>query len=280
MQQTAISSQTGFAHLTDLPCIKLHYGTASAVISLYGAQLLSYQPAPGKELLWLSPKAQWHNQSAIRGGVPVCWPWFGPAGAVFNPTQDALPNHGVVRNRLWQLIQQHTGATAASVTLMTELDKLPYYSGSVKLQLCLTLTDSLSIALSCSSPIPQQAALHSYFATADIAKVAVRPLPHNYYDKVSDSSQHSSNNIAQINSETDRIYQHSGAQLRVDSDNLQLALTQSGHDATVVWNPWQAKSAAIADLAADSYRQFICVETARLDSAGNALALSQQIKAL
>ena len=280
MVETAISQQTGFAHLTDLPCIKLQYGNASAVISLYGAQVLSYQPQPGKELLWLSPKAQWHNQAAIRGGVPVCWPWFGPAAAVFNPQQSALPNHGLVRNRLWQPLQQHSGPTAASVTLMTQLDKLPYYSGSVKLQLCLTLSDSLSIALSSSSPIPQQAALHSYFATADIAKVAVRPLPHSYYDKVSDSLQQSSDNIVHIISETDRIYQHSGAQLRIDSDNLKVALTQSGHDATVVWNPWQAKSAAITDMVPDSYRQFICVETARLDSTSNALALSQQIKAL
>ncbi|MDP2713436.1 D-hexose-6-phosphate mutarotase [Rheinheimera sp.] len=280
MLETAISKQTGFAHLTDLPCIKLQHGTASAVVSLYGAQVLSYQPEPGKELLWLSPKAQWHNQGAIRGGVPVCWPWFGPAGAAFNPAQDALPNHGLVRNRLWQLIQQHSGATAASLTLMTELDNLPYHSGSVKLQLCLTLTDSLSIALSCNSRMPQQAALHSYFALDNIASAAVRPLPDSYYDKVSDSMQQNGSKVVRITSETDRIYPDSAAQLRVDSDSSQLALTQTGHDATVVWNPWQDKSAAIADLTADSYRQFICVETARLSSAASTLALTQQIKAL
>ena len=80
MLQTSISQQTGFGHLTDLPCIKLQYGNASAVVSLYGGQVLSYQPTPGHELLWLSPLASWHNQTPIRGGVPVCWPWFGRFG--------------------------------------------------------------------------------------------------------------------------------------------------------------------------------------------------------
>ena len=119
MSQTLsqISTQTGFAHLTDLPCLKLVCGEASAVISLYGAQLLSYQPAPGRELLWLSPKAVWQQQQAIRGGVPVCWPWFGPAGKPFNTSAAKLPNHGLVRNRLWRQVQAKPSTQQALVTL-------------------------------------------------------------------------------------------------------------------------------------------------------------------
>ncbi len=274
---TAINQQTGFGHLTDLPCIKLQYGTASAVVSLYGAQLLSYQPQPGKELLWLSPKAQWHNNAAIRGGVPVCWPWFGPASAVFNQQNITLPNHGLVRNQLWQLSRQQSSAAGVSLTLTITVNDFPHYQGCATLQLCLTLNDSLTIALSCNTVMPQQAALHSYFAIGDINSVLVRPLPAVYYDKVTDKTLDDRRCSTEIDKETDRVYRHSANQLRLDCSNYQLALTQAGHDATIVWNPWQDKCEAMADLESRSYRQFVCVETGRLNTNAQVLTLSQQL---
>ncbi len=276
----SVTRQTGFGHLTGLPCIKLQYGAASAVISLYGAQVLSYQPAEGDEKLWLSPKAQWHNNTPIRGGVPVCWPWFGPASAVFNPHRSALPSHGLVRNRLWQLSQQHSCDNAVSVTLAIKVDDLPHTAGTVLLQLTLTLADSLSIRLHCNSAIPQQGALHSYFNIGQIDSVLVSPLPASWYDKVSDAQQHDKTGGATIGSETDRVYSGSADRLRLDCITGALAIGQQGHDASVVWNPWQARSQAIADLASDSYRQFVCVETAWLNTQSNALNLTQQIQAL
>ena len=280
MQHTAISQQTGFAHLTDLPCIKLQYGTASAVISLYGAQVLSYQHAPGKEVLWLSPKAQWHNKAAIRGGVPVCWPWFGPAANEFNPKNTALANHGVVRNQLWQPGHQQCSAAGVSVTLHINVDSLPHQQAGAVLQLCLTLNDSLSITLSCNSVMPQQAALHSYFAVSDISSVLIRPLPESYYDKVNDTLVGDSRCSTTITAETDRIYRQSARLLRLDNADYGLSICQAGHDATVVWNPWQEKSSAMPDLDSNSYHQFVCVETARLNTSNQTLTLSQQLKIL
>lgn len=278
--KTSVSQQTGFAHLTDLPCITLQYGSASAVISFYGAQVLSYQPEPGKELLWLSPKAQWHNQSAIRGGVPICWPWFGSASTTFNPQQIRLSNHGLVRNRLWQLIQQQNSSSGVSVTLQIVVDDLPHHTGPATLQFCLTLNDSLSMALSCSNVLAQQAALHSYFSVRDINSVLIRPLPTRYYDKLRDETMHDARASSDINAETDRIYPDSARQLRIDNINADISLQQTGHDATVVWNPWIDKSQQTADLTSDSYQQFVCVETARLATSPQALALCQHIKSI
>jgi glucose-6-phosphate 1-epimerase len=278
MQQTAISQQTGFAHLTDLPCIKLQYGAASAVISLYGGQVLSYQAVPGKELLWLSPKATWHNQAAIRGGVPVCWPWFGKAGVEYNPENIALANHGVVRNQLWQLSHQHSSVAGVSVTLQINIDRLPHQQAGAMLQLCLTLNDSLTISLSCNTVMPQQAALHSYFAITDIDSVLIRPLPGQYYDKLKEAQVADSRCSTNISAETDRIYHQSARQMRLDSAEQALSIHQAGHDATVVWNPWQEKSSNFSDLENTSYRQFVCVETARLNSSSRALTVSQQLK--
>ena len=242
MLQTSISKQTGFAHLSDLPCLKLQYGAASAVISLYGAQLLSYQPTAENEVLWLSPKAQWRNQQAIRGGVPVCWPWFGPASAIFNPQNISLPNHGLVRTKLWQVSSQQSSADSVCVTLTITVQDLPHVQGSASLQLCVTLNDSLTLTLSCDSGMPQQAALHSYFKVGTIESAVVRPLPGVYQDKLSNSMVKNAETALKINAEVDRIYPQSANQLRLDSALGSLSINQAGHDATVVWNPWQEKS--------------------------------------
>lgn len=279
MLNTAINLQTGFGHLTDLPCIRLQFGEASAVISLYGAQVLSYQPIPGKNILWLSPLAQWHNEMPIRGGVPVCWPWFGPVDARLNPQQQPLPNHGVVRTQLWQLTGQSATADSVSVTLAITISELPYHSYETTLQLQLTLSDSLAISLVCNSAIAQQAALHSYFSVANIDKTLVQPLPLQYQDKVSASDQNSDTPVATINTEVDRIYAKPAAKLHLETGAQQLEIGQSGQDATIVWNPWQDKSRNTKDLADDSYMEFICVETARLQLQDAApLQLTQQIK--
>lgn len=279
MLHSAINLQTGFGHLTDLPCIRLQFGEASAVISLYGAQVLSYQPIPGKDILWLSPLAQWHNEMPIRGGVPVCWPWFGPVDARLNPQQQPLPNHGVVRTQLWQLTGQSATADSVSVTLAITISELPYHSYETTLQLQLTLSDSLAISLVCNSAIAQQAALHSYFSVANIDKTLVQPLPLQYQDKVSASDQNSDTPVATINTEVDRIYAKPAAKLQLATGAQQLEIGQSGQDATIVWNPWQDKSRNTKDLADDSYMEFICVETARLQLQDAApLQLTQQIK--
>ena len=274
----AITLVTGFAHLTDLPCISLRYGNATAVISLYGAQLLSYQPSPEHEVLWLSPKASWHNGNAIRGGVPICWPWFGPVPTAFNPDNIALPNHGLVRNRLWQLGSQQISSNGVSVNFQLELNDLPHYCGTVRLLLSVTLNDSLSLQLSCNSQIAQQAALHSYFKVGTIDSAVVRPLPGVYQDKVSNSLVNDAETALKINAEVDRIYPQSANQLRLDYAVGAVSISQAGHDATVVWNPWQAKSSKMSDMPAEAYQKFVCVETARLTTDASALSVSQQLK--
>ena len=280
MPEVVISEHTGFAHLTDLPCISLQYGAATAVISLYGAQLLSYKPSAEREVLWLSPKAGWHNGQAIRGGIPICWPWFGPASAPFNPDNNVLPNHGLVRNRLWQLAQQHSSPNGASVCLQLELNDVPHYRGTVLVKLVVNLSDSLSVQLSCNSPMPQQGALHSYFNIGDIGSVLIRPLPAQYLDKVSAKTVAEPQLSTGVCTEVDRIYSDSAAQLRLDAQTGAVAIHQAGHDATIVWNPWQEKSSRTPDLTPDCYQHFVCVESARLHTDSATLSLQQQLKAV
>ncbi|HBN88262.1 D-hexose-6-phosphate mutarotase [Rheinheimera aquimaris] len=277
---SSITAQTGFAHLTDLPCITLQYGNATAVISLYGGQVLSYRPAPDVDKLWLSPLAQWHNQTPIRGGVPICWPWFGPADSRVNPKQNKVPNHGVVRTRMWQLVNQHTDDSHANATLEITVDDLPHHAGDVTLQLQVILDSRLTINLCCNTSLPQQAALHSYFAITELTQTRVQPLPRQYSDKVTATTVSDASEQAIFNAEVDRVYPSPAASLQLLMPDSVVTLNQHGQDATVVWNPWVERSQQITDLHDNSYLEFICVETARLqlDKAAP-LNLTQQIKA-
>ncbi|SNY42729.1 glucose-6-phosphate 1-epimerase [Arsukibacterium tuosuense] len=272
MSQVNISTLTGFGQLSDLPCLKLQYGNASAVVSLYGGQVLSYQPTPGQELLWLSDNAQWHNGAAIRGGVPVCWPWFGPASAKINPEQQPLPNHGLVRNRLWQIRHSESSAVSTSVNLSIVVNDLPESlwpadakAHPVNLALSLILSaNQLTMQLSCDTPLYQQAALHSYFRIQNLQQTTVTGLSQNYFDKVSNAEHDSPDDKACFSAETDRIYFKTGSQLHLADDKQQLTINQQGHDASVIWNPWQQKSRELPDMADHGFTEFVCVESARL----------------
>lgn len=289
MPQQNISSITGFGQLGDLPCLKLQCGQASAVISLYGGQLLSYQPTAGNEVLWLSEQALWHNGAAIRGGVPVCWPWFGPAADKITPKPHTLPNHGLVRNRLWQFTDSLVAAHSCSLTLSIMVHDLPAAlwpantaPKPVQLALNLLLSNSeLTIQLSCDEPLYQQAALHSYFRITELQQTRVAGLSSHYFDKVANSMHETTNKETGFNGETDRIYYKTARQLLLTDTQRQLTLLQHGHDASVIWNPGQQKSHDLPDMADSGFTEFVCAETARLDiTAASKLRLLQTIRAL
>ncbi len=270
---------TGIAGLADLPCDVLQFGQARVVVSPYGAHVLSYQPAPGQELLWISPKAVWHQQTPIRGGVPICWPWFGAPASVFQTTAATLPNHGLVRTALWQLTAKGQNATASWLRFSLELAALPYCAEAVTLHYDIRLSEQLELTLHCDSPVLQQAALHSYFQVPDSNQTKVEPLPFQWQDKVARDDLCSEQNWLQFSGEIDRIYQSTSENLRLSASSRQLTLQQQGHDASVLWNPGAERSRSVPDLASDSYQHFVCVETAKLALTAAPLHLRQVIKA-
>lgn len=278
---SGITKITGFAHLHDLPCYQLQFAEASVVVSAYGGQVLSYQPTPGQELLWLSPLAVWHQQQPIRGGVPVCWPWFGPVDSQLNPQQQRLPNHGLVRTQLWTLLQHNVTADYCQLCLSICVDDLPYLpentlpadvlpenalpKHAVELSLTVTLTaHDLSITLSCNEPILQQAALHSYFQVSDVPQTQVIGIGEQYRDKVQQNLLVTAESPLIFDREIDRVYTQPLAKLALQSSQHTIAIEQQGFDSTIVWNPWVERCAAISDLANNSYQHFVCVESARL----------------
>lgn len=259
----AIIHLDGFAHLTALPCLQLSFGHSSAVVSLYGGQVLSYR-VNDVEQLWLSPTTHWQQQQAIRGGIPICWPWFGAADPLLkqlSPANTPLPNHGLVRNRLWQHLADEYCADHSLLVLGITVTDVPWQPTPVQLQ-CRYQLDrrGLHIHLHADGIQQQQAALHTYFAVDNVQQCLVAPLPAQCLDKVTGGYH---DQPIDFNKETDRIYYGTESQLTLQRPTP-LPLSQRGHDASIVWNPGPDKGAAAGEIGPQQWQRFVCVETARL----------------
>lgn len=248
----------GYAHLSALPCIRFSFADYVTVVSLYGGQVLSLKKA-GEELLWLSPTTEWLNQQPIRGGVPICWPWFGPASPQLTP--QTVQNHGLARTAMWQQVADESCNDHALLILQAEFDNVPWHTGKVRLQCQYLLSHKgLHLHLHCSDLSTQQAALHTYFACDDVHHATVAPLPPTFINKVLPDDNSSA---LQFGAEMDRIYQQTAATLTLQTPATML-LQQAGHDASVIWNPGRAKGSAAKEIGPDQWSKFICAETARL----------------
>lgn len=238
---------------------------AEAKIALQGAHLLAWAPHGMAPVIWLSEQAKFAAGKAIRGGVPICWPWFGP-----HPTAASLPAHGFARTAPWDL---HTsaslpnGATYLSFRLMHTAQSHPQWPGVAELELRVIIGQALEMELVTRNPGPQplviSAALHTYFAVSDVRRVQLRGLDGcEYLDQVSGEVLQQVGPVT-IDGEVDRIYLDSTADCLLDDPGLQrrIRIRKRGSRTTVVWNPWIAKAAKLGDVGPEGYLRMLCVET-------------------
>jgi len=243
---------------------------AKATISTYAGQIVSYQPHDeAEDLFFLSEKVLYQEGKAIRGGVPICWPWFGDDTSGFE-----RPPHGFVRNQQWQVLSTEVledGRT--SVTLVTAdsdmTRELWHYEFNLELQFIIGPTLELSLKTKNTGKqfftITQ--ALHTYFKVSDISNVLIKGLDGKpYIDKLDSFAIKQQTDDITVSHEIDRIYQKSPKEISLTDSGFNRTITISsyGSDTTVVWNPWSTASSNIADLATESYRSFVCVETANV----------------
>lgn len=241
---------------------------AEAVISTYGGQVLRYRPAgEPTDLLFLSSAAYYEEGKAIKGGIPVCWPWFGP-----DPDHRGRPAHGFVRNRQWTVL----GAEALdgeNTRLLLGVDSDEETRGlwpyDFELHIQIDIGSSLEIALRTvnkSAEIFQVSqALHSYFLLADVTKGRVYGLDGaTFIDKVDGDREKVQDGPVVIAGEVDRIYSSVGTDLSIEDPILgrRIRIQSSGSRSVVVWNPWIEKAAVMGDIEPDEYKGMLCVETA------------------
>ena len=253
----------------NLPFIEIKNKSATALVSIYAAQVLSYQPiAATEDLLFLSDQSCYEPGKAIRGGIPICWPWFGP------DSQDVEGlSHGFVRNDFWAVIDVFAPSPyETKVTLKFTSSNLswPY---DYALELEISIGNELGLAL-LTRNLGDQAftitqAFHSYFKIGNIDHVQVLGLEGSkYIDKCDDDAQKYQTDLLTINAEVDRIYNGLESTLIIEDAALKrrIEIRSSSHKSTVVWNPWLIRSEKFEDLAPESYQSFLCLETGNIGS--------------
>jgi glucose-6-phosphate 1-epimerase len=247
---------------------EINNARAHATVSTYAGQLLSYRPKDRQEdLLFVSDKAYYEAGKAIKGGIPICWPWFGP-----DPENRGRPAHGFVRNRQWQVSGSESladGSTKITLSITDNEATRTLWPHPFRLDIEITVGDTLRVELvthnTGNDSITISQALHSYFRVGDISKVSVLGLDGiNYIDKANDSARKTQAGPLTISSEVDRIYTDTTGELTIDDASLErkIAITSSGCSTTVVWNPWVDFAVSMAYLDDDDYLKMLCVETA------------------
>ena len=235
----------------------------NATLSLFGGQLLSYTPAhDGRERLFLSRLARLDGSKSIRGGIPVCWPWFGA-----HKQDSTQPAHGYARTRHWRLLDAQENTEQTVLLLQAQDSSGPGFSGTARLQLRVSIGSSLELQLLTTNTgdkiFPLAGALHTYFAVDDIRTTQLEGLHGEYSDKTRDWAHLATQAPYGFSEETDRI--HLQPSPRVDivcGSAARTRVESSGHDSIVVWNPWSECARHFPDLQAQDYTKMLCVETA------------------
>jgi glucose-6-phosphate 1-epimerase len=267
--QFAQAQYVRFMQKGDLILAELHNQHGHASIALQGAQILQWMPKEqNTSVIWVSDAAVYQTGKGVRGGVPICWPWFGAV--------EGKPAHGFVRTRLWQVIETSHCDTETSITLSIQSDESTraIWDNSFTLNITLVLGETLTIKLDTlntgSNDFTITEALHTYFGVDDISQMQVKGLDGvAYLDKVQGMNRFDqSGDVLMSGEEVDRVYLDTTGDVIIADEQLkrQIIIRKENAPTTIVWNPGAEKEKGFADMAEGDYRQMLCVESG---TAGN-----------
>ena len=276
--QFGISDRVQFFRAAgDLPMVRITSPVSSAIISIYGAQVLSFTPTGHEDLLWVSPKSFYEAGKSIRGGIPICWPWFST-----HPSDSSKPSHGFSRLSYWHLrsVQSLPSDEMRLRMTLSEHDATPdLFDYRFNAEVIFTIGKSLSIELRIENVDERDfkftEALHSYFNISDIRNVSLDGLDRTTYidavDQFNRKVQYGSIRFDEI---VNRVYLHTSSDcfLRDELFFRIIHIQKSGSFSTIVWNPGELLSEIVADMEPDSYRRMVCIEAANASDNGITLA--------
>lgn len=248
--------------LDELELIVVDHPKVKASLAFQGAHLLSWKPAGEEEVLWLSNNTPFKDGVALRGGVPICWPWFGPAA------QQGLPAHGFARNLPWTLKAHNEDANGAVLTfeLQSNDESRKLWPHDFTLYARFKVGKTCEMELEAHGDFETTSALHTYFNVGDIAEVKVSGLGDRFIDKVNNAQEDAlTDGVQTFPDRTDRVYLNAEGCSVIHDAALKrnIEVTHSHNNQNVVgWNPGPALSVSMGDLPDDGYKTFVCVETA------------------
>ncbi|MGJ8687818.1 MAG: D-hexose-6-phosphate mutarotase [Spongiibacteraceae bacterium] len=259
---TMRSAEQLFGADSDMDILEVVTPHCRALISLQGAQVLSFVPVGQKELLWLSPRAVYKEGEAIRGGIPICLPWFG-----VNRRQEGALKHGFARLQNWQ----YNGVLADSSESLTigfslcsktaDLALFPWpFSAELHIEFSHCLTLRLTVNNLAGEALPLSFAFHSYFAVTDLAQAEVLGLEEReYLDNCLELVRSQQQSPLVFNQAVDRVYPASPQPQRIRTGGQDVVVEGDGCDTVIVWNPGLQGAEKMADVAG-CHSEFVCVE--------------------
>lgn len=274
-----------------LPFIRISNAAGKAEICLLGAHVTSYVPAGQKDLLWMSRNVEYAEGKSLRGGIPICWPWFGA------PPSGAETSHGYARFILWELSSTRVIApdcTEVVFSLHPSPSAPKAWQESFALTFTVRVGASLELELctrNCGSTAFQiSQAFHTYYQISDITKIQINGfsgLP--FHDTVAGSTEPHKTQQGPITfaAETDAVFEHcSGiAEILDPGFGRIIRISKKNSSSAVVWNPWINKAKKL-NMAEDEYRTMVCVENCNIRSdmqsilPGQSFTLKAKIEAL
>nr|WP_253910213.1 D-hexose-6-phosphate mutarotase [Vibrio aestuarianus] len=232
-----------------------------ACISLFGGQLLGYRPSNEKDVIWLGEKAVFDKSKPIRGGVPLCFPWFGNAGG--------SQTHGFARNVDWKFESCKVSAESVEVILSHSSDEETKklwkhdFENKLRFNFGKELTISLITTNTSDEPWSYSGAIHTYFSVGNIRKTSISGVGEKYLDGVVGYVEKQGGNDIEISEETIRICLDSKTPIVIKDRELDrtVEIENHGNTAAVVWNPWIETTKATADMIDREYEDMLCVES-------------------
>ena len=251
--------ENGFEYL------ELENELCKAKIALQGAHLFSFDPKSQKPIIWLSEKSHFKLGSAIRGGIPICWPWFGD-----HSDDSTLPKHGFARTSLfdYEILKDEKALSQIKFVLKSSKSSLTLWPYAFELNVIFTLCDTLHIELNTKNCDEKSFSItqgfHTYFKVSNVQKTSILGIENKTYLDFLVKKDFVQDRPLVIDKEVDRIYKAISNDIEIVDGKTQINIKTRGSNSTVIWNPWIEKSKTMSDMSIDSYKNMLCIESANV----------------
>ncbi|MBD1565059.1 D-hexose-6-phosphate mutarotase [Vibrio sp. SA48] len=257
---TFLSDNVTIVEKDGVKIVRVIHDKATAGIALHGGHVVSFTPSGKDDLIWMSDSAIFDGKAALRGGIPVCWPWFG---------RIAAPAHGFARTSEWTLVEHKENDHGVIVVLGLEAtaDTLAIWPYQFQTRLYVEIGDTLNLTLEVTNTDEKawtfSGALHTYLNVGDIRQTTTTGMGREYIDSLQNAKVCQGGEQLLLTDTIDRVYTAPEAQIKVADAKLNRTLTveNSGHNSAVLWNPWAAGAQSMADMPDDGYQTMLCVES-------------------
>ncbi|RTR32118.1 D-hexose-6-phosphate mutarotase [Shewanella atlantica] len=259
-----MGSVTTKKHASGLEYVDVDTPLCKARIFMQGAQIDLFQPKGKKPLLWVSSADDYQPGSGIRGGIPICWPWFGMTD---NPD---WPQHGFARTSLWTLesVQMRSEAVELKFALQITEENRQYWPHDTRVEVMFILADTLTVSLTNTNlsdqPVPLTQALHTYFPINDIHQLRASGFEGSQYIEFGEGPYQQTTDEVVFDRETDRVYTQLSQNQQLHTPDGIIEVGRENSQSAVLWNPWIDKSQRLSRFNSDDYLSMVCLEAANV----------------